>query len=211
MTHRFKDPVSGFTHLAGLAFAIPGVAWLLARRLDDGPPTPSLYIYGASLIALYAASSAYHLAVAGARTTRALRALDHLAIFFLVAGTCTPVFCEAFSGTVRTAMLTAVWGAAIAGIAVRLAWRGAPRLVHTSLYVAMGWLLVLRWRDVLRALPETALILVIAGGATYTLGAVVYAIQRPNPWPRRFGFHEIWHVFVLGGSAFHFAAVASLR
>ncbi len=211
MKPRFKDPVSGFSHLVGLGLAIAGVSWLVARHFAGGRPDTALCIYGGSLIALYAASSAYHLVVAGERTTRALRALDHLAIFLLVAGTCTPVFCTAFDGAARIVMLSVVWGAAFLGVALRLTWRSAPRVVYTTLYVAMGWMLVVRWPDVLRALPTTALILIVAGGAAYTLGAVVYAIRRPNPFPRFFGFHEIWHLFVLGGSALHFAAVASLR
>ena len=207
---RFKDPVSCFSHLVGLGLAVTGVAWLFARHFDGARPNAALCIYGASLIALYAASSAYHLVVAGERATRALRALDHLAIFLLVAGTCTPIFYDAFDGLQRTVMLSVIWGAAILGVVLRLTWRGAPRSVYTALYVAMGWMVLLRWHDVLRALPTTALVLVLAGGVTYTLGAVVYATRRPNPFPRFFGFHEIWHLFVLGGSAFHFAAVASL-
>jgi hemolysin III len=93
---------------------------------------------------------------------------------------------------------------------MRLLWRGAPRALYTALYVAMGWMVVLRWQAVAHALPTTALLLVVTGGLTYTLGAVVYALRRPDPFPQRFGFHEIWHLFVLGGSALHFAAVASL-
>jgi hemolysin III len=211
MVLRIKDPFSGFSHLIGLALAVAGFAWLLARRGDDPGMNAGVCIYGASLIALYAASSAYHLVVAGERAARTLRALDHVAIFLLVAGTCTPVFCRAFEGTARTSMLAAVWGAALAGIVMRAAWRGAPRAIYTALYVAMGWMIVLRWPEVRRAVPSAALFLVVAGGVTYTVGAVVYALRRPDPFPRVFGFHEIWHLFVLGGSALHFAAVASLR
>ncbi len=207
MRLRLEDPVSGLTHLAGFVVALAGLAWLSVR--DGGDTSHGLMIYGASLIALYAASSAYHLVVAGETTTRLLRALDHLAIFFLIAGTCTPLFFHAFEGSTRTAMLAGIWGAAAAGIAMRLLWRRAPRALYTALYVAMGWMVVLRWREVERALPSTVLVLVVTGGLVYTLGALVYALRRPNPLPR-FGFHEIWHLFVLGGSALHFAAVASL-
>jgi hemolysin III len=207
MRLRLEDPVSGLTHLAGFVVALAGIAWLSVR--DNGDVSRGIMIYGASLLALYAASSAYHLVVAGERTTRLLRALDHLAIFFLIAGTCTPLFCRAFDGSTRTMMLAGIWGAAAAGIAARVLWRNAPRALYTSLYVAMGWMVVLRWHDVVRALPTSALTLVVTGGVVYTLGAVVYALRRPNPLPR-FGFHEIWHLFVLGGSALHFAAVALL-
>ena len=87
----------------------------------------------------------------------------------------------------------------------------APRWLYTALYVAMGWVIVLRWSEVRQAVPAAPLALIVAGGVTYTLGALVYALRRPDPFPRVFGFHEIWHLFVLGGSALHFAAVAALR
>jgi len=191
--------------------ASAGFAWLAASFGADRGMNAGVCIYSASLIALYAASSAYHLFVAGERTTRLLRALDHLAIFLLVAGTCTPVFLRAFEGATRTVMLVAIWGVAIGGILVRALWRSAPRALYTALYVAMGWMVVLRWHDVRHALPALALFLIVAGGVTYTLGAAVYALRKPDPFPRVFGFHEIWHLFVLGGSVLHFAAVASLR
>ena len=210
MRLRLKDPFSGLSHLVGFALAIVGLAWL-ARHGTSDDVGPGVAIYGASLIALYAASSAHHLVVGGARTTRALRVLDHVAIFLLIAGTCTPVLCRALDGAARTAMLAWVWGAAFVGIALRLLWRRTPRALYTSLYVAMGWMILVRWQDVQRGIPPAALGLIVAGGVIYTLGALVYALRRPNPLPRVFGFHEIWHLFVLGGSALHFAAVASLR
>jgi len=207
---RFRDPFSGFSHLVGLALALFGFAWLLACRGDERTMNVGVSVYGASLVSLYAASSAYHLIVASARATRALRAFDHVAIFLLVAGTCTPIFCRAFEGPARTAMLSAVWGAAVAGIVVRAVWKNAPRAFYTALYVAMGWMVLFRWSEVQRSVPTPALALLIAGGVTYTAGAVVYVMKRPDPFPRFFGFHEIWHLFVLGGSGLHFAAVASL-
>jgi hemolysin III len=211
MQSRLKDPVSGLSHLAGLGLALAGVAWLVACGGEDAGMNAGICVYGASLIALYAASSAYHLVVADERATRTLRALDHMAIFLLVAGTCTPIFWRAFEGAARTAMLGAIWGMAIVGIALRAAWGRAPRAVSTTLYVAMGWMILVRWAEVRRAIPGAALALVVAGGVTYTLGAIVYVLKRPNPFPRVFGFHEIWHLFVLGGSAMHFAAVAALQ
>ena len=207
-----KDPVSGFSHLAGLGLALLGVPCLLlfayARR-DTGALVTSL-AYGASLIVLYAASSAYHLVVAGERVSQRLRLLDHSAIFLLIAGTCTPFFHRAFEGRTRLVMMSLVWVLALAGIGLQLAWRRAPRLLYTALYVAMGWLVVVRWSDVVHRLPASALALVVAGGITYTLGAIVYASKRPDPFPRVFGFHEIWHLFVLAGSALHFAGVVAL-
>jgi hemolysin III len=207
-----KDPVSGFSHFAGMVAAIVGVSFLLGYvwARGDRAMFATVAAYGLSLVALYAASSVYHLVRAGERVTRWLRLLDHSAIYLLIAGTCTPVFYRAFEGRTKATMLAIVWGLAALGIALKVAWRGAPRLLYTAIYVAMGWLAVVRWSDVVHGLPRLALVLVVAGGITYTLGAVVYAIKRPDPKPGVFGFHEIWHLFVLGGSALHFAAVAVL-
>jgi hemolysin III len=203
-----KDPFSGLSHLVGGLVAIFGMGWLVAR---SGPTTGAMvtaWVYGACLVALYLASSAYHLVVASERATRVLRLIDHAAIFAMVAGTCTPVFYRALSGRTLAIVLGAMWGAAAVGIVFKLAWRGAPRALYTAIYVAMGWSSVLFAPALVSNLPRAALALVVAGGVTYTCGALVYAVKRPNPFPRVFGFHEIWHLFVLGGSALHYAAVA---
>lgn len=207
-----KDPVSGLSHFAGLVVAIVAVSFLLGYVYARGDRARLVMTgaYGASLVALYGASSVYHLVLASPRVTRWLRLLDHSAIYLLIAGTSTPIFHRAFHGTMHTAMLGLVWGLAALGIVLKLAWRGAPRLLYTAIYVAMGWLVIVRWSDVVRELPAVVLGLVVAGGVTYTLGAVVYATKHPDPRPNVFGFHEIWHLFVLGGSTLHFAAVAVL-
>lgn len=140
-----------------------------------------------------------------------LRKLDHAAIALAIAGTCTPVFLRAFAGGVRIGMLGAVWTLAAIAIVLRLAWMKAPRALYTAMYVAMGWIVLVQGPRALQSLPPASIVLVVAGGATYTMGAVVYALKRPNPFPNVFGFHEIWHLFVLGGSALHYAAVFSLR
>lgn len=209
-TRRVKDPVAGFSHLAGLGLALVAVPCLLLYARGEVGRFVTSMAYGVSLIALYAASSAYHLVIADERVTRRLRLLDHIAIFLLIAGTCTPFFHRAFEGTTRVVMMSVIWALAAAGIGLEIVWRRAPRLLYTSIYVAMGWLVVVRWSTVVHRLPALALALVLAGGVTYTLGAVVYASKRPNPFPQVFGFHEIWHLFVLAGSGLHFAAVAVL-
>jgi hemolysin III len=212
VSDRVKDPVSGFSHLTGLVVALAAVSFLLGFVYARGNRAmlASCAAYGATLLALYAASSVYHLVLASPRVTRLLRLLDHAAIYLLIAGTCTPVFHRAFEGETRVVMLGVVWGLAASGVLLELVWRSAPRLLTTAIYVAMGWLAVVRWGDVVHALPTLALALVVGGGVLYTLGALVYASKRPDPWPDVFGFHEIWHLFVLGGSATHFAAVAVL-
>lgn len=206
---RVREPVSGFTHLAGLVLAAVGAAFVVARS-HDGATLAINGAYAACLVALYAASSAYHLVPGSDALVRTLRKVDHGAIFLMIAGTSTPVFVRAFDGELRVVMLTVVWGLAFVGIAVRLLFMHAPRALYTAMYLAMGWLVVLQAPRVVAALPASVTELIVAGGLTYTVGAVVYAIKRPNPFPPHFGFHEIWHLFVLGGSAFHYAAVLSL-
>lgn len=209
---RVKDPVSGFSHLFGLVSSLVAVPFLVGHALarSDWGTLATSVAYGVSLVLLYAASSVYHLVIADDRVTRWLRLLDHAAIFLLIAGTSTPIFYRAFDGATRTVMLAIVWTFALLGIVLKVLWTSAPRLFYTALYVAMGWLIVVRFPVVAEALPPVVLGLVTAGGITYTIGALVYATKRPNPFPRVFGFHEIWHMFVLGGSTLHFVAIATL-
>lgn len=207
---RAREPVSGYSHLTGFGLACAGAAALLVRADHRSASTAITLVYAVCLIGLYAASSAYHLLPSGDTLRRALRKLDHAAIFLMIAGTCTPVFWHAFEGRTRTAMLWGVWIIAFAGIAFRLLWLSAPRLVYTVTYVAMGWMFVVQGPRGLHALPVLVVALLLAGGAIYTAGAIVYALRRPDPFPAVFGFHEIWHLFVLGGSALHYAAIAVL-
>lgn len=202
---RARDPFSGYSHLAGLALALVGAVAL--GFVAHGAKLAFALVYSASLIALYAASSAYHLVDLGQTLTARLRKLDHAAIFLLIAGTSTPLFAVALTGTARLTMIGVVWALALAGIAFRVLWHGAPRWLYTATYVATGWVVVLRWKAVVAGLDSAPFALLVAGGAVYSLGAIVYALRWPDPWPKRFGFHEIWHLFVLVASALHFSAI----
>ncbi len=187
-----------------------GVCALVARAHDRPALLATVLVYGACLVLVYAASSAYHLVSGSDALERRLRKLDHCAIFLMIAGTCTPVFWRAFDGVARVGMLSAIWGLAGAGIALRMLWRKAPRTLYTLTYLGMGWLVAVRGPMALHALPAVGLALIVAGGVTYTVGAIVYAVGRPNPFPPVFGSHEVWHVLVLVGSALHYAAIAML-
>jgi hemolysin III len=204
-----RDPVSGYSHLAGLVFAAIGLLALVVLARTPAALATSV-AYGVSLVALYAASSAYHLVPGDEALTKRLRKLDHSAIFLMIAGSSTPIFWRAFDGASLAWMLGGIWALALVGILFRVLWMSAPRALYTIMYVAMGWLFVARGPDGFRALPSSVVALVVAGGLTYTAGAVVYALKRPNPFPRVFGFHEIWHLFVLGGSALHYVAMLIL-
>lgn len=206
--HR-RDPFSGYSHLVGLGLAVVGGLWL-AVAASRGASLAAVLVYAACMVALYAASSAYHLIDLGAEVTARLRRFDHAAIFLMIAGTSTPLFVHALSGSTRTFMLAAVWGVAVVGILLRAFWFGAPRWFYTATYLAAGWIVVLRWKAVMAGLPALSLGLLVAGGIVYSLGAVVYALKWPDPLPKRFGFHEIWHLFVMGGSALHFGAILAV-
>jgi hemolysin III len=203
--HRAREPVSGYTHLGGLLVGCLG-ALLLLSRARGGSFAPNL-AYVLTLLGLYAASSAYHLVPGSERLTKRLRQVDHAAIFLFIAGSCTPIFWRAFEGGDRGLMLGVVWAIAAIGIVFRVVWMNAPRALYTSMYVAMGWLVLIKANAAFHALSWPVLAFVIAGGLTYMLGALVYATKRPNPLPSVFGFHEIWHIFVLAGSALHYAAI----
>ncbi len=201
---RAREPFSGYSHLAGLGLAVAGAVWLaIASR-----HRLAALVYSACLVSLYAASAAYHLVNLGEVVTRRLRRLDHAAIFLMIAGSATPVLEQALAGTARTVMLGLLWTAAVLGVVFRVLWMNAPRWSYTTAYVALGWLAAARIKDVVHGTPPVALTLFVSGGVAYTLGAIVYAMKWPDPLPERFGFHEVWHLFVLAASCLHFAAIA---
>lgn len=203
-----RDPVSGFSHLGGLVASVVALAWLFGRGARGPGGSALLLVYGAGLISVYLASALYHLIPASSRVARRLRLFDHLSIFVMVAGTSTPLFVRALDGVARVVMLTLVWGLALVGAVFKVAAPRAPRWASTSFYVAMGWCVVVQWSRIQAGLPLAAIALLVAGGLAYTVGALVYGLKRPNPIPRVIGFHEVWHFFVLLGSALHFGAIA---
>ncbi|MGZ5970706.1 MAG: PAQR family membrane homeostasis protein TrhA, partial [Polyangiales bacterium] len=137
-----RDPVSGLSHGLGLVFALVGSGWLLAQA-RGGAMLATYAIYAACLVALYAASTVYHLVPGSERVIKRLQLLDHAAIFLFVAGTSTPVLFHALAGGKRVVMLALLWGLAVAGVTIKLLWRSAPRVLSTAMYVAMGWSVVL--------------------------------------------------------------------
>lgn len=205
-TGPFKEPVNAITHLVGALFAVAATVALLL--VSDGSPRTvvSLAIYGVSSVLLFSASTLLHAVRAGTRLERWLRRLDHAAIFVLIAGSYTPIALIAmqpsFAGWGWT-LFGVVWGIALAGLVFKLLWIGAPRWLSTALYLAMGWLVVLAIVPVARSLGLTNMTWLGLGGAFYTVGAVIYGLKRPNPWPGVFGFHELWHLFVLAGWGCH--------
>jgi hemolysin III len=198
------DPFSCYSHLLGAALAVAGLVVLVTISHDDPWRVVGFSIYGASLIILYLASTVYHWLLVPIAQRKWLNRVDHVAIFLLIAGTYTPVCIVTLRGGWGWTMFGIVWTAAVAGTILKLGFRSLPRWVSASIYVAMGWAAVVAVVPLVRAFPPSALAWLLAGGLFYTAGAVVYATRRPNPYPRVFGFHEIFHMFVLAGSAAHF-------
>jgi hemolysin III len=199
-----REPVNGASHLVGLMLACAGTTALL--KMASGPwQLAAFSVYGATLILLYAASTLYHTLPISERPLRALRTLDHIAIYFLIAGTYTPVALVTLHGRLGWALLAIVWFIAVAGIPFKLFFLDAPVWISTATYLAMGYLALVALVPIAQAVSLSGLAWLIAGGIAYTVGAIIYTRQRPDPFPGRFGHHEIWHLLVLTGSACHFA------
>lgn len=204
---RMKDPVSGLTHGLGAALSVFGSILLLGKSLQAGN-TPwhivSFSVFGLGMLLLYSASSIYHLLNLGAGAMRVLRKLDHSMIFVLIAATYTPICLISLRGPWGWALFGAVWGLSIMGIVFKAVWFDAPRWAYTLSYVALGWACVVCIVPLVHALPLGALLWLAAGGVAYTLGAVGYALKWPGKENRWFGFHEVFHVYILAGTFCHF-------
>jgi hemolysin III len=207
MKRRLREPVSGLTHLAGVLLALIALIVLLMRAGGRVDQLVAFGIFGLSLIALYSASALYHLLPVSPAATARLRRLDHMTIFILIAGTYTPVCVLALEGGWRAGLLGLIWTLAFCGVALKLLWMEAPRWLSVGVYLAMGWLAVIAASAIFRAIPYGGIAWILGGGLVYSAGALIYALKRPNLVPGVFGFHELWHLFVLAGSACHFWAM----
>ena len=204
---KLREPVNGLTHLGGALLALVGLVALLIVGWSTPAKVISLLIYGLSLIAMFSASATYHIVRARDKVMLILRKVDHSAIFLLIAGTYTPFCVNAFDGFWKWGMLGIIWSLAAIGIIVKVFYIKAPRWLNAGIYVVMGWLCVGAAGPMLAALPAWVFVWLLIGGVTYTLGAVVYITKIFNFWPGVFGFHEVWHIFVLLAAAAHFVAV----
>jgi hemolysin III len=197
--------VNGLTHLGAALVASIGLVALAYIAKDNPTNLASLSTYGLSLVLMFSASATYHLVNAGPSVTLFLRKLDHSAIYLLIAGTYTPICLHYFTGFWRFGFLTVIWSLALLGIAVKLVVIRAPRWLTAGLYLLMGWLSVAAVGEALSRVPPGALTWLLVGGLCFTGGAVVYILKKPNLFPGVFGFHEIWHIFVILGAFSHLA------
>lgn len=170
----------------------------------------SAAIFGGAVIGLFGISALYHRFRWGPRAHATLRRLDHSMIFVVIAATYTPIAVAALPGAPGSLVLTVVWTGAVIGVLTQLFWPAAPRPLIVSLYITVGWAALLVIDDLWHALGVAGFVLLIVGGVLHTIGAVIYATRRPDPWPRWFGFHEIFHVMVVAAMATHYVVVATV-
>jgi hemolysin III len=181
----FVAAVGGIV-LCSLAASRPGIA-----------PVISCAIYSLTVCGLFGVSALYHRRVWSPRGYQVMRRLDHSMIFIFIAGTYTPFCVLLLTPAMATLLLAIVWGGAVLGIGMKLVWPHAPRWLSAPLYIALGWVAVAVLPDILHRGGVTALVLLLVGGAAYSVGAVFYALRRPNPWPTVFGHHEFFHACTL--------------
>ncbi|HUV15761.1 MAG TPA: hemolysin III family protein [Pelolinea sp.] len=207
---KIREPFSAISHFFGAAAAFLCIYLLLAQGSVTPVKSISLLIYGVCLFAMFCASGVYHAVTADPGTIEVLRKIDHSAIYLLIAGTYTPFCVVVFSGFWQCGLLAMIWSLALAGIAVKSFIIRMPRWITAGIYVIMGWLSLFAARELYLRLTTNTLGWLVAGGIFYTIGAVIYITKKGNPFPGIFGFHEIWHIFVLLGAAAHFMAVAGI-
>lgn len=208
MKQHIKDPGSAITHFIGMLMAIFAAIPLLIKAAHEPGHiyVVSLAIYAASLILLYAASTTYHTFDKSEKINTILKKIDHMMIFVLIAGSYTPICLLVLDKKTGIPLLALVWGIAIAGILIKAFWVYCPKWISSVLYIGMGWTCVLAFTQILNSLSPAAFGWLLAGGIIYTVGGIIYALKLPlfNNKHKNFGSHEIFHLFVMGGSACHF-------
>ncbi len=206
----WKDPASALTHFAGFLAALVGLPFLLINSPGGNLKTWTITLYGLSLILLFFSSATYHFFDLGPRRNLWLRRLDHSAIFLLISGTYLPAVMHTLTGGWRLGMLITLGTLTVLGVLFKLTWFHCPRWLDALIYLAMGWSVVIPGARLLSPLSEESLFWIVAGGVFYSVGAITYALKKPDPWPGVFGFHEVWHLFVLAGAGSHFIFVYSM-
>ena len=195
------------TYAFFVALAAGVVLCALAATKSGIAPVVSCAIYSLTICGLFGTSALYHRRVWSAHGYQVMKRLDHSMIFVFIAGTYTPFCVLLLSGTKAVVILSIVWGGAVLGVGMKMITPNAPRWLSTPLYIALGWVAVAVLPDILHAGGVTAFVLMLLGGAFYTLGAILYATRRPNPWPETFGHHEFFHACTLLAAICHQIAI----
>ncbi len=203
---KLKEPLNGWLHLIGAVLAIPAMIILIIKSTSAWQVT-AFAIYGATLFLLYLFSTLYHwLPKNAGGKYQVFRKLDHLAIYALIAGTYTPFCLVTLRGGWGWTLFGLVWGIALTGMILQAIYINLPRWLTTSAYVLMGWLIVIGLKPLINNLSVEGFKWLMAGGLVYSIGGIIYTIKKPNLF-KGFGYHELWHCFVLGGSVLHFFAM----
>lgn len=202
MFARVREPINSLTHFMGFLAGIPLLFIMIDMSKKASLNVLAFAVFGISLLLLYGASSVYHAIIASKEKIAFWRKIDHMMIFVLIAGTYTPICATVLTGAWRIGLLIGIWGFAAFGIILKIFFN-VPRWVSTAIYVIMGWMAVFAFFPLIKALPLGGIALLVLGGLTYTAGAVIYALRPSNINIAGLGFHEIFHLFVLGGSLFH--------
>ena len=205
---KIKDPGSALTHFIAMVLAAAAAVPLLIKgsRSPEQFHLAALAVFILSMIGLYGASTIYHTLDISPKINQLLRKIDHMMIFILIAGTYTPVCLIVLGNRSGYRMLSLVWGIAIVGIIINALWINCPKWFSSVIYIAMGWVCVMAIRQIVAALTPAAFAWLLAGGIIYTIGGVIYALKLPifNSKHKNFGSHEIFHLFVMGGSFCHY-------
>ncbi len=212
--HHIKEPGSAITHFIGMLMAIFAAVPLLIKAAHEPSRiyVISLAVYSASMILLYAASTTYHTFDISAKINTILKKWDHMMISVLIAGSYTPICLLVLKGKTGLILLAIVWSFAIVGILIKAFWVYCPKWVSSILYIGMGWTCVLAFTQILNSMSHTSFIWLLTGGIIYTVGGIIYALKLPifNSKHKNFGSHEIFHLFVMGGSMCHFVVMYAL-
>ena len=203
-----REPGSAITHFIGMMMAIVAAAPLLVKAALDADMTAlvAMTVFIGSMVALYGASAVYHSVTVKENILKVFRKLDHMMIFVLIAGSYTPVCLVVLGGRMGYTLLAVVWGIAVVGMVVKACWITCPKWFSSLIYITMGWVCLAVFGTLWNTLPHSAFLWLLAGGIVYTAGGVIYALKLPifNARHKYFGSHEIFHLFVMGGSICHF-------
>jgi hemolysin III len=202
-----KPKLRGWIHAATAPLTLAAGVVLIVLS-PTAPTRVGSSVFATSALVLFTVSGIYHRGTWSPRAWRFLRRFDHANIFLLIAGSYTPFTLLLLHGTDRVVLLSVVWSGAAAGVLFRVFWSDAPRWLHTPIYVALGWAAVFYFGDFAHSASTSVLVLMTVGGGLYTLGGLVYGVRRPNPFPRWFGFHEVFHVLTIAAFVTHYVGVS---
>jgi len=206
LSHTVVPRLRGVSHSVAAVLAV-AAATVVVALAPSGRATIALAVYGVGLVALFTGSALYHRWPGPARFKPLLQRIDHSTIYVFIAASYTPIVVIALHGALAWTILAIAWVGAAAGVAFAIGWIHAPGPVAAGSYLALGWVAVITVPQLLQSLAPAPLVLLGAGGLMYSLGAVIFMTQRPNPWPRTFGFHEIFHALVVAAAAVQYVAI----